>query len=106
MNDKGIHFRWSQKISHIDLVNYSNQEQKITFSFDLASTGEGSVEVLADKYVRWILKSRLQVSHYSLPFLVAPGSTVAIEFRGNVPQVDAPLDSRKMYFYLAKPSIE
>lgn len=104
INPAGIPFRWSLNHSSLSLKNFSDRKKQIDFKFDLASQATGQVYVRAAEK-QWVLNTESRPTHHHLEFELTAQSELSVQFSTKIARVDAPLDPREMFFYLANPVI-
>jgi len=104
INPQGVPFRWSTNNSEIIIKNFSNHKRSGEFEFDIASEASGTIDVAAGS-AQWSLSSETRPSRYRLNFDVDGESTVVLNFHTDIAKVNAPNDSRELYFYVASPIV-
>ena len=92
-------FRWVQKESEIELRNTGNAILDACVSFFIGSPSEGAVRVEGAGPVKeFRVSSDPQLVQLSLT--LNESETRRLRLSGDIPQVKAPSDSRKLFFYV------
>lgn len=92
-------WNWSQRNSKIILQNISNQDikayVKFNYSVPNASINNNYIEVISNQNKRMLLNNH---GSYYNDFIIPAHKNYIIKFNTNSLKVNAPLDSRNMYF--------
>lgn len=104
VNSEGEAFRWSSNKSTIDLFNDSRLHRKIKMNFDMGAQGAGTVFMKGGIVERKVELNGRQ--HISLDFDLAPAAKLKLVFDATGARVNAPGDTRNLYFYIANFAID
>ena len=104
-NPEGKYFHWSKEHSMLGVRNLGKETASICVSFILASAHPGNVE-LSGIGSSFNFVSSTEGRHVKIPMTLSAGEVRKLEFRANLVQLDAPGDSRKLYFYILDFSID